>query len=94
MNRRELRELLGVAPADLASYAGVIAVAVPFFVRNPVADYAFSALGIGFLGWACWIGVRPDPALAQWLNIVRMISYPLLLTFGIAAVVIHYLLFA
>lgn len=93
MNRRELRELLGVAPADLASYAGAIALAVPFFSKSPIADYAFSAIGIGFLGLACWIGMRPDPALAQWLNIVRLISYPFLLLVGIGAVAAHYLFF-
>jgi hypothetical protein len=94
MNRRELRELLGVAPADLVSYAGAIALAVPFFSQNPIADYAFSVIGIGFLGLACWIGARPDPALAEWLNIVRLISYPFLLLLGIGAVVVHYMFFA
>jgi hypothetical protein len=90
MANHELREWLGLAPADLLAYVGIAAVVAMFFVSDATVDMALAAVGVAFAIAACPIGMKVDPQVSRFTNAVKLVSYPLVVLGLIAAIGYHY----
>jgi hypothetical protein len=77
MNEAELREWLGLTPADLRVYIGAAAIVAMYFVRSLVADTVLAVIAIASTLAACPIGMQRDEELSDFTNIVKRIAYPM-----------------
>lgn len=91
---RELREWLGLTWADLLVYLALAAAVGLFFVKDATADIALAATAIILAAAACPLGMKRDPAVSEFTNGVKLMSYPLYLLLIIAAVAAHYAWFS
>ena len=74
--KEELKEWLGIKPADFAVYAAAGAVIWMYFTPSTVLDVVLSVVAIGLCILACLIGMRPDTRLSALSNGVKRVAYP------------------
>src|SRR5262245_43634226 len=86
MANRELQEWLGVTYADLLVYLGVAALVGVYLVPNATAQIALAALGLGLAIAACPLGMKADPAFSRFTNVVKLLTYPLVVLIFIGAI--------
>ena len=91
---RELREWLGLTPADLIVSVAVIALVAMYFVSDPVVDVVLAAIGLLLTVAACPVGMKRDPELSSFTNTAKLVSYPIFVLLGIGAIAAHYALFS
>lgn len=72
----ELKEWLGIKPADFAVYAATAAVVGMYFTTSAAFDIVLSAVAMGFCVLGCWIGMRPDTRLSALSNGIKRVVYP------------------
>lgn len=89
----ELREWLGATPADLMVYGSIAATAAMFFISNPFLDALLAVVGIALAVIACPLGMKRNPKLSEFTNIIKLVSYIPGAILVIAAVAVHYLYF-
>lgn len=77
--KEELKEWLGIKPADFLVYAAAGAVVGMYFTKNVTLDVILSVVAAVLGGLSCFIGMRPDARLAATTNFLKRVSYPLLL---------------
>jgi hypothetical protein len=94
MANRELQEWLGLTFADLLVYLGVAAIVGVYLVPNATAQIALAAVGLGLAIAACPLGMKVDPAVSRFTNLVKLLSYPLVVLIFIAAILFRYFLYA
>ena len=94
MANRELQEWLGLTLADLLVYLGVAAIVGVYLVPNATAQMALAALGLGLALAACPVGMKADPAVSRFTNVVKLLSYPFVVLVFVAAIAIRYVLYA
>jgi hypothetical protein len=87
MNKDELREWLGIAPADIPVWGAVIALGVMYLVKPTIIEGVLSILAIGFTTFSCFIGMKHDDRLSKLANLIKKIFYPASVLF--CAVVIY-----
>jgi hypothetical protein len=87
----ELREWLGLTPADLLVYLAAAAVVALFFVSDPTADALLAVAGVGLALAACPLGMTRDPLVSDFTNGVKLVSYPACVLMAATAVAVHYL---
>ena len=77
MKKNELREWLGIAPADLPVWGAVILLGVMYLVKSTIADIVLSMLVVGLTLFSCFIGMKYDKRLSKRMNLIKKITYPL-----------------
>jgi hypothetical protein len=87
----EIKEWLGIKPADFATYVAMGAIVWMYFTKSVALDVILSVVAVGSCGLACFIGVRPDGRLAATTNFLKRVTYPACL---VAAIVCVYLNFS
>jgi hypothetical protein len=82
--KEELKEWLGIKPADFVVYAAGAAIVWMYFSRNTALDVVLSVVAVALCVLACFIGMRPDPRLSALANAAKRVGYPacLLATLG------------
>jgi hypothetical protein len=86
----ELKEWLGVKPADFLVYAAIGSVLIMYFGQSTRVDVLMSFLAVGACGGSCYWGMKSDPRVSPFTNVVKKVSYPFCL---VAALVCIYLNF-
>jgi hypothetical protein len=74
--KRESREWLGIAPADFPVYVAFIFVVVLYFNNGTVLDVILSVSAFVLSVVACIIGMRKEPEVSGFTNVIKKISYP------------------
>lgn len=88
----ELREWLGLTWADACGYVAFLIALAMFFVGIAWIDAAM-AITVAVLGVAsCVLGMRRRADLPGYMNILKLVSYPLTLLLLIGLIVLHYTL--
>jgi hypothetical protein len=77
MKKNELREWLGIAPADIPVWGAFILLGVMYFVKFTMVDIVLSMLAVGLTIFSCFIGMRYDERVSKRINLMKKISYPL-----------------
>lgn len=72
----ELKEWLGIKPADFVVYGAAGAVVWMYFTTNVALDVTLSVVAVALSSLACFLGVRPDARLAATTNLLKRVSYP------------------
>lgn len=92
--KAEMREWLGMSPADLLVYGAIAASAGMYFVRHPVWDIGLAVIALALAIVSCPIGMRTNPNLSEFTNAIRLVSYIPFLLLVVVWVVVHYAFFA
>jgi hypothetical protein len=87
MKKNELREWLGIAPADLPVWGAVIILGAMYLVKSTIVDIVLSMLVAGLTTFSCFIGMKYDKRLSKRMNLIKKITYPL--SVFLCAVVIY-----
>ena len=90
---REMREWLGITFADLLVYLAAAAIALMFFVSDRVVETVLAILGVALTIAACPFGMKRDPAVSGFTNVLKLVSYPACVLLAVGAVVVHSLWF-
>lgn len=72
----ELKEWLGIAPADFPVYFATICVVAMFFNSHFLFDIVLSVLAISGTIFSCFVGMKKDPMVSPFTNSIKLISYP------------------
>ncbi len=86
----ELREWLGIAPADFPVYLAVIFLVAAFFVGAGVLDTILVSTSLLACVLSCIIGMRKDIRVSGFTNGVKLASYPICL---VVCIVVSFLNF-
>lgn len=89
----ELREWLGITPADGLLYLAVAALAGMYALSDRTADIALAVVALVLTLASCPIGMKRDPALSGFTNFMKLVSYPLGVLLAVGAIVVHYVWF-
>ena len=89
-NYDELREWLGVAPADIPCYFSILALVGMFVIDNDAADVTLTIIAVAAATLAWVIALRTKPNVSAFTNVVRIVSYPANLVFTVAVIAFHY----
>jgi hypothetical protein len=89
-NYDELREWLGVAPADIPCWFSIFALVGMFVIDNDAADVTLAIIAVAAASLAWGIALRTKPNVSAFTNVVRMVSYPANLLITFAAIAFHY----
>ena len=92
-NNRELREWLGLTPADLLVYLAFAAVGAMFFVHDATIDIVLAVVGVVLALAACPLGMPRDPAVSEATNAIKLVSYPACVILAVGAIAVHYVWF-
>ena len=93
MGNRELREWFGVTLADLLVYIAAALIGAMFFVSNPTVDILLALAGVFLAMAACPLGMKRDPMVSDFTNVVKLVAYPLCVVIAVGAIVVHYVWF-
>ena len=77
MKKNELREWLGIAPADLPVWGAMISLGVMYLVKSFTVDIVLSMLAVGLAIFSCFMGMQYDKRVSKRINLIKKISYPL-----------------
>jgi hypothetical protein len=87
----ELKEWLGIKPADLVVYVAAGAVVWMYVNKNVTLDVLLSAVAVVLCGLSCFLGTRHDARLTRTTNLFKRVAYPACL---VAALICVYLNFS
>jgi hypothetical protein len=90
MDSGELKEWVGIKPADLLVYASCGAIVAMYFTKSILLDSALSVVAIVLCIISCFVGMRADENLSGFTNVVKKVVYPVCL---VAILVFIYLNF-
>ena len=88
--KEELKEWLGIKPADFAVYAAAAAITGMYFTPSAVLDIVLSAVAIGFSILGCLVGMRPDTRLSALSNAIKRVAYPACLLAVLACIYLNF----
>ena len=86
----ELKEWLGVKPADFAVYAALGAVVGMYSNKFVALDIALAVAAVVFGGLSCVLGMRPDARLGTTTNFLKRVSYPAWLVVVIVCIYLNF----
>lgn len=92
-SKAELREWLGLTWADLLVYLSIGAVVTMFFVRHATLDAVLAVLGVVLSVIACPLGMKRNPKLPDYANVIKQWSYIPLVIAVLIAIAVHYAFF-
>ena len=87
----ELKEWLGLKPADLLVYGAIAAIAGMYWTRVVAVDLVLAVLAIGLCVLSCRWGMPSDPRLGKFTNAIKAVAYPLCLVTTIALVGLNFI---
>jgi hypothetical protein len=90
MKKNELREWLGIAPADLPVWGAMISLGVMYLVKSISVDIVLSMLAVGLTTFSCFIGMRYDKRVSKRINLIKKISYPLCVVLCAALIYLNF----
>ena len=76
-NSRELREWLGLMPADLLIYAALLIGGALYFINNVPFEIGVSMVALALASASCAIGMKPDDQISAAANAAKKYSYPI-----------------
>jgi hypothetical protein len=86
----ELKEWLGIKPADFAIYAAAAAVIGMYFTPSAVLDIVLSIVAIGLCILGCLVGMRLDTRLSAFSNVIKRVAYPVCLFAVLACIYLNF----
>lgn len=75
----DLREWMGVAPADFPVYFAVICVVLAYSISDFALDAILISLAIIACVVSCFIGMKRDEKVSGFTNAMKLASYPICL---------------
>lgn len=88
----ELREWLGLAPADgLVALAGLAVVGMRL-IKNAYVDAFWAAAIVVLCVEACRVGMRPSAELSRLTNAAKSVFYPATLALGVLTIILNFAL--
>ncbi len=88
--KEELKEWLGIKPADFLVYAAAGAIVGMYFTKNVTLDVILSVAAVVFGGLSCFIGMRQDARLAATTNFLKRVTYPAYLVVALVFVYLNF----
>ena len=88
--KEELKEWLGLKPADFLVYVALGAVVWMYYAKSETLDGFLSVVAVVFCGISCFIGVRPDARLTATTNFLKRVSYPAWLVVVLVCVYLNF----
>jgi len=88
--KEELKEWLGIKPADFLVYAGLGSVVWMYYTKNVALDGILSVVAVATCGLSCFIGVRPDARLSPTTNFLKRVSYPAWLVLALICIFLNF----
>jgi hypothetical protein len=76
INSRELREWLGIMPADFLMYGALLGGGALYFVKGLMLEIGISAVSIILALLSCYFGMKHDEEVSKAANIVKKTAYP------------------
>lgn len=86
----ELREWLGLKPADFLFYGALGLSASLYVIRSPVIDIAVSGVAFGLACLSCVVGMKSEPELSAFTNLVKKVSYPFIVLVVLFAMLLNF----
>lgn len=86
----ELKEWLGIKPADFVVYVAAGAVVWMYFNKSVTLDVILTVVALVLCSLSCFIGVRPDARLAASTNFLKRVSYPACLVAVLVCVYLNF----
>jgi len=90
INRRELREWMGMTRADMCVYCAFAGLAAMFLVRSAVVDLVLALLAVSLALASCRLGMKWDPEFEDITNLIKSVSYPAAMFFVMLVILMHY----
>lgn len=87
----ELKEWLGIAPADFPVYFATICIIVIFFTTNFLFDIVLSILAVTCVIVSCFIGMKKDPNVSDFTNSIKLVAYPFCLAAATFLIALNFL---
>lgn len=88
----ELREWLGLTWADACVYVAFLVALAMFLVGVAWIDAVLAALVVVLAIASCVLGMRQRADVPGYMNVLKLVSYPLTLLLLVGVVVLHYTL--
>lgn len=85
-----LKEWLGIKPADFMVYGSWVALGAMYFLTSFWFDVLLAIVALALTAWACAVGMPSDPRLSSNINRIKKISYPLFVLITAAFIVINF----
>jgi hypothetical protein len=86
----ELKEWLGITPADFMVYAAAVVVGAMYLIPNALTDAVLAFVAILLCVAACRSGMTPDPHVSTLANWAKRVSYPLSLAIVLVCVGLNF----
>ncbi len=87
----ELKEWLGIAPADFPVYFAFLCVVIMYFSTNFILDLILSVFVV-FCGIvACLIGMKKDLNVSNFTNTIKLFAYPMCFLFSVFLIALNFL---
>ena len=90
MRNRELREWLGLTPADGLVWCSAAAIVAMYHVRSAWIDASLGVVALSLVIQACRIGMVPDMNLSTTTNHAKRISYPVALAMVVLGIGLNF----
>ena len=86
----ELREWLGIAPADFPVYLAFICLAIAYFVGAGVVDTMLVIVAIVACVASCVIGMPRDIRVSGFTNVIKLTAYPICLVVCVVLGIVNF----
>jgi len=86
----ELKEWLGIKPADFIVYLTGVAIVGIYFSKNITVDIILSIASVILCVISCFMGMKSDSRLSSFSNCVKRIAYPLCLIVVIICIYLNF----
>jgi len=91
VKKRELTEWLGLTYADMLTYLALGAAIAMFFIRHAGLDVLLAVTAITLSVISCAVGMKRDPQVSDFTNIMKRVGYPFVLVIIAILVAFHYI---
>jgi len=88
--KEELKEWLGIKPADFVVYIALAAVTWMYFTKSVALDFILSVVAVVLCSLSCFIGMRSDVRLSAPTNFLKRVSYPACLVMVLVCVYLNF----
>lgn len=90
MNRSELREWLGITPADGLVYIASAAIVAMYFAQSAWVDGVLGTIALAGTVAACPLGMKSNPALSAFTNRLKRVAYPICVAVAVLFIWVNY----
>lgn len=87
----EVKEWLGIAPADFPVYFATVCLILMFFNKGFYGDLALSVLILFCTIVSCFIGMKKDSKVSSFTNLIKFIAYPFCLVFASFLIALNFI---